>query len=139
MAGYFKKRKAKPGPNKNEQKVARARGEEDRARMAGTISSKFPAVKSLRAHLTFLDPRQQPLDEKRLDLRPSDAAIFTVDCPGRCGRGVFDLGDKIAEAVGGRKAVSESATKCMETLYAGSPETCGWEVRCRLEIEYLPA
>lgn len=139
MAGYFKRRRGSQGPSKNEEKVLRAKKEESRARMAGTISSRFPAVRSLRVHLTFLDARQQALDEKRWDLRPSDAAIFTVACPGRCGRGSFDFGEKIAEAVDGRQAVSDSAVKCPESLFGGSPEACGWEVRCRLEIDYASA
>ena len=138
MAGNFKKRRGPQGPNKNEQKVLRAQNEERQARMAGTISSQFPAVKSLRVHLTFLDGRQQVLDTKNLDLKPSDAAIFTIACPGRCGQGSFDFRAKIAEMLGARLAVSDSGAKCQETLYPGAAQVCGWEVRCRMEIEYFP-
>jgi len=137
MAGYFKKRRV-AGPSKNEEKVLRGQSEERQARMAGTLSSRFPTVKRLRVDLKFLDARQQPLDEKHLDLKPGDAAIFTVPCPGRCGRGSFDFSKKAAETVEARLPASDSSAKCQEPLYAGSAEVCGWEARCRMEIEYLP-
>lgn len=139
MPGYFKKRRHAQGPNKNEEKVLRAQSEENRARMAGTLSARFPSVKSLRVHLTFLDARQQVLEEKDMELGRSDAAIFVIPCPGRCGQGSFDFTKKLAENIEGRLDVSESGAKCAEPLYAGSAEACGCEIRCRVKIDYLPA
>lgn len=139
MAGYFKKRRGSQGPNKNEQKVARARSAENQARLGGMVREKFPRVRRLRISLTFLDARQEVLDEKALVFGPSEAATFTVACPGRCGIGSFDFGGKIADAVGAGLPVSEGSAKCPEALYAGAAEACGCEVRCRMEIDYFPA
>lgn len=139
MAGFFKKRKVAHGPNKNEQKVMRGRRAEDEARQAGVLGARFPFLKNLRIHLVFLDANQRMIDEKRLALRSTDAAIFSVSCPGRCGQGTFDFSGKVAEAVDRRLPVSECGAKCGEPLYAGSAETCGLQIKCRLELDYLPA
>lgn len=139
MAGYFKKRRTRQGPNKNEQKVLRAKSEELRAKSGGVVGARFPAVKQLRVQLEFLDARQQVLDEKTLDLGPSDATAFMAPCPGRCGRGSFDFSSRIAEAVDRRLPAAELSEACREPLFAGSPEACGCQARCRVEIEYRPS
>lgn len=139
MAGHFKKRKGYQGPNKNEQKVTRGKNADNQARVYGVLGAKFPLLKRLKIGLTFLNAQQQMLDQQTMSLGPTDAAVFTVPCPGRCGRGSFDFGGKIAETVGAGLLLSESSAKCPESLYAGSPETCGCEIKCRMEADYLPA
>lgn len=76
------------------------------------------------------------LDEQDLSLGPSQAAEFSVPCPGRCGRGAFDFGGKIAEAVSAMLPSSETSAQCTESLHVASSEVCGCEVRCRIEIVY---
>ncbi|MBI4387071.1 MAG: hypothetical protein HY551_06790 [Elusimicrobia bacterium] len=137
MPGYYKKRKGPQGPNKNEQKVIRARKAEFEARSTSVLGSKFPSVKHLRIHLTFLD-HQRVLNEQSLSITPSEAAVFSVSCPGRCGQGAFDFTKKITETVDASLPLSESSAKCMEPFYADSPDTCGCEIKCRMEIEYFP-
>ena len=137
MPGYFKRRRGHNGPNKNEAKVIRAHREEVLERQAGTLSSHFPEVGGLRVHLTFLGAHQQLLEEKDLAFKPGDTAIFTAACPGRCGRGVFDLSEKIAAMVGERLGEAEDAQTCPETIFGGSAQVCGGELRCRIEIDYL--
>jgi len=139
MPGYFKKRRGPQGPNKNEEKVIRAREAEGAARLAGTIGSKFPSVKSLKVGLTFLGAHGQKLDEKTMTLGPDAPLLFTVPCPGMCGRGSFNFGTKIAETVEAALPFSESGAKCPEPLYAGSADACGCEVRCRMDVDYFPA
>lgn len=139
MAGHFKKRRGPQGPNKNEQKVLRARDAEDQARREGLLGARFPSLKQLRIRLTFLDAKQRVLEERALSFAPSDAARFSAPCPGRCGRGAFDFAGKVAETIGTGLASSDSGAVCAEPLYAGSPEKCGCEVRCRMELDYLPA
>src|SRR3989338_553877 len=124
MAGYFKKRRVTQSPNKNEEKVMRARNAEEQARSGGVLSSIFPPIKLLKIHFTFLDNHQHLLEEKTLVYGPSDTAVFTVSCIGQCGQGSFDFGGKLAEAVNNRQPVSESSAKCPEPLYAASMETC---------------
>ncbi|MBI5629922.1 MAG: hypothetical protein HY921_03445 [Elusimicrobia bacterium] len=138
MAGHFKKRRGPQGPNKNQEKVLRARNAENPARLVGLLGSKFPSVKQMRIHLTFMDARQHILEERDLSLAPSDAAIFTVPCPGRCGHGTFNFALKAAETIAAQFPLSESGAKCPEALYASSVETCGCEIKCRMEIEYFP-
>lgn len=138
MAGYFKKKRGSSGPSKNEQKLMRARRAEDEARSAGTLRDKFPAVARLKIRLTFLD-HQRLLEERDLALSPSDSAVFSVACPGRCGVGSFDFGKKIAETAAARRPFSESSAQCSQPLYGGSAEACGLEIRCRMDVEYLPA
>ncbi len=139
MAGFFKKRKVAHGPNKNEQKVMRGRRAEDEARQAGAMGARFPFLKALRIHLEFLDANGQVIDEKKIALRPTDAAIFSVGCPGRCGQGTFDFSGKVIEAVDRRLPASQCGAKCAEPIYAGAAETCGVQIKCRMELEFLPA
>ena len=102
MPGYYKKRRGHQGPNKNEQKVMRARSAENRSLHAGVLGAKFPTIKQLRVRLVFMDTHQGILDDKSLSLGPSDIPSFTVPCPGRCGRGSFDFSERIAETTSAR-------------------------------------
>ena len=139
MAGYFKKRKGPQGPNKNEEKVLRAQKAESQARLTQALGARFPSLKRLKIQLTLLDHRQNVLEEKTLNLGPLDRPVFTQDCPGRCGHGVFDFGAKMAALAAAATPLYEGAVKCQEPLYAGASETCGCELRCRAELEFAPA
>lgn len=139
MPAYFKKRRGPQGPNKNEEKVQRAREAKDPGRSFGLLGMKFPSVKRLKVHVVFLDARQNVLEEKDFSLGPNDPAALTIPCPGRCGSGSFDLAGKIEQMATTALSASESGAKCPEPLYASSPEACGCEIRCKMEIEYLPA
>ncbi|MDD5656431.1 MAG: hypothetical protein PHF00_04155, partial [Elusimicrobia bacterium] len=99
MARYFKKRRKNSGPNKNEEKVMRAA----EARSQGGFASSLPGVLRLRLNMRFLSPQSQLLDEKNLNLGPSDACSFEVACPGRCGSGVFDFSEAAANAARARQ------------------------------------
>ncbi len=138
MAGYFKRRKRNHGPNKNEAKVARAQRAESSARMAGVLGSRFPTIKRLTIHLTFLD-RQRVLEERDLSMGPQEAAAFTLPCPGRCGRGQFDLAAKIAEAVAARVPLFEFSLPCAEPYFSAKAEPCGCELRGRAQFDFFPA
>ena len=138
MAGYFKKRRS-AGPSKNEERVRRARADEDQKRRAGTLATRFPEVESLKLDVAFLDARGNELDRRALSLVPSSPVAFSQACPGRCGHGTLDLAASVAEAVAARRALSESSVKCAESLYAGSAETCGVEAKIRIDIRYAAA
>ena len=139
MPGPYRKKKRVTGPSKNEEKVMRARNTENQKRLAANLGSRFPAVKRLKLDLAFLDARGNELDKRSFSLGPASATEFSQPCPGRCGRGSFDLGTKIAESVLAKLPLSEASIKCAETLYAGAAETCGVVVKYRLELEYTPA
>ncbi len=138
MAAYYKKRRRNQGPNKNEAKVARAQRAESSARMAGVMGARFPSIKRLTLHLIFLD-RQRVLEEKDLSISPQEAATFLFPCPGRCGRGQFDIAVKIAEAVTGRLPLFEFSLPCAEPYYSAKAEPCGCELKGRMQIDFFPA
>lgn len=137
MAGYFKKRRI-AGPSKNEQKLTRQRDAAAAVHNAARLGVAYPTVKRVNIHLVFLSPQQHTLDEKRLSLGPNDAIVLTADCPGRCGSAKFDLSAKLESVVASRVPAAEASAKCPEPLYADSPDACGVEIRCKVEIEYLP-
>lgn len=131
---YYKKRKHAQGPTKNEEKVQRAKYAQNQAR--NTLGSKFPVVKHMSLRLAFSDQRQNLIEEKVLSYGPNDPVAFSVACPGRCGKGTFNLSAKITELVNGQRAASEEVSKCAEPLYMGTQEVCGYELKYRVELEY---
>ncbi|HVC08694.1 MAG TPA: hypothetical protein VNH15_01995 [Elusimicrobiota bacterium] len=137
MAGYFKKRKIHHGPNKNEQKVIRSEQAKRAERMAGVLSGKFPTVKHLNLHLTFVD-HDHLIDEQDLSIEPNQTPSLAVPCPGRCGRGSLDMTEKLSAMFEARTESAEDRLACALPLYAGSGQTCGCEVRWRAQAEYFP-
>ena len=136
MAGYFKKRKGPSGPNKNEQKVMRSREQQSRGR--STLSSRFSTVRKITVKLDFLSPQQHVLGQEARTFGSDDACDFTVSCPGQCGVGAFNLAAKVEQLVTVRQAACDTGGKCQEPLYAGAASVCGCELKCRIEVEYLP-
>ena len=138
MARYFKKRRKNSGPNKNEEKVQRAADAHSRESSGGVLGARFPFVKHLKITLRFLTAQQQLLEEKVLDLKPTDPYRFDMSCPGRCGSGHFDFSAAVANAVNRRQPVVESGGVCPDPLFAGSSQTCGCQAKCRIELDFLP-
>ncbi|MFA6002815.1 MAG: hypothetical protein WC881_01975 [Elusimicrobiota bacterium] len=138
MATFYRKRRKNQGPNKNEEKVQRAADARNRDNSSGSLGTRFPTVKKLKIQLQFLSAQSQVLDEKTLDLGPSDNCKFDVPCPGRCGAGVFDLYTAVLQAVRNRQPLAENSAPCAEPSYPGSREACGCKVTCRMELEYNP-
>lgn len=137
MAGYFKRR-ARAGPSKNDKKVRRGQDAANRSRLAGVLSQRYSSLERLSVELQFLSPQKQVLDRKTLVFGPSDVCDFSVPCPGRCGVGSFDLAAKIKAVIEAREAISESSGTCQQPLYAGSPNVCGLELKCRIEARFAP-
>jgi hypothetical protein len=134
---YFKKRRA-PSPNKNLEKIRRNEANE-RQNSAGPMKVRFPTVERLNVHLRFVDPHGQTLQEETLSLDPSTPMKLSAPCPGSCGGAAsFELDAKVAAVVEAREARSESSGKCQQSLYAGLPDQCGCELKCRIEASYLP-
>ena len=138
MAQFFKKRRGPQGPNKNEQKVRRGQDAADHARRTGALSQHHPSVERLCVQLNFLGAQNQPIDQQTRVFGPSDICDFSVPCPGRCGTGAFDLAAKIQAVVETRQALSESSGLCKVPLFAGSPDACGLQLKCRVEVRYFP-
>ncbi len=129
---FKKKRRPAPGPSKNEEKVMRER----MARSVGSLRERYPSVQRLTVELQFFTPQQHLLDSQTRAFSPADQCDFTVACPGRCGRGSFDLAAKIKSVIEGGETHSESKGVCMETLFDGSKDPCSIELRCRIKTVF---
>jgi hypothetical protein len=134
---YFKKRRA-PSPNKNLEKIRRAEAAE-RMGSAGPMKLRFPTVERLTVHLRFVDPHGQTLQEETQTYDAQTPMKLSAPCPGQCGGAAsFELDAKVAAVVEAREARSESSGKCQQRLYAGLPDECGCELKCRVEVVYAP-
>lgn len=133
MNTFRKKRRAKPGPSKNELKVMRGRQE---ASGGASLGQMLPTVRSLTVSLQFLTPQGHLLDESSETLKKDDEVEFVVDCPGRCGAGKFDFSQMIERAATERQPTLEVTVACSQPIYAGATETCGTSLRCRLGLEF---
>lgn len=133
MNTFRKKRRAKPGPSKNELKVMRGRQEEMGGRNLGSI---LPSVRSLTVSLTFATPQGALLDESSETLKRDDEVEFVVDCPGRCGAGKFDFSQMIERAAMEHQSQLEVSAACSQPLFAGSADVCGTTLKCRLGLEF---
>lgn len=134
---FYKKKRLNKGPNKNEAKAARSQRAEDQLRIAGVVGARLPGVKRVNLKVTFLDARKNTLDDKAMNLGPTDPAVFTAPCPGRCGKGVFDFSRKLSDLAAAAVPAADFSISCAEPLYT-EPGPCGCEAACRVELEYYP-
>ena len=138
MANYFRKRRPKPSPNKNEEKVRRAVAQKRLDSLIGTLAEHYPTVTRLALDVKFLSPQSLILDQQVLDFSPNSDCRFTFPCAGRCGKGAFDLTAIITQVVNSKKKLDESSRKCEERIYVGSSEACGCEMQYKINITYAP-
>ena len=137
MAQYRKRRIA-PGPNKNEEKVRRSQEAETRARSAGLLRDRFPTVDRLALDLTVTAPQDGSTEHLKRDIGAENGCEFTVPCPGRCGRGVFDVTEMVTAAVEARNPQAQAGAVCQEPFLPGLPDVCGVKLDCRLEVTFKP-
>ena len=140
MPPFFKKRRrGNPGPSKNEKKLMRAENASREANALGAIQERFPHVQSVTLQLDFMTPEQQILDQEVRELAASDPCDFTAACPGRCGGvATFDFSAKVTSILQSRQPAGQANGTCQQPLYAGSPDVCGLQLRCKIEADYLP-
>ena len=134
----FRKRRTNAGPNKNEEKIRRSLEAESRARQAGLLRDRFPGVAGLTLNLTSTNPQSGLADSEVRAIAPDGVCELTVPCPGRCGRGTFDLGEMVKAAVEARNPSAEASAVCQEPYVPGLPDICGVKLACRLEARYIP-
>ena len=134
MAGFRKKRRVS-GPSKNDEKVMR--GKRD-ARGGAALDSRFPSVKHLTLKVVFLYPSDNVMAENTVSFSASDASTVSFPCPGRCGRGSFDLTLKLKGVTDSGHSQAKFSDKCKEVLYTGSATMCDCEFRCEASIDYKP-
>jgi hypothetical protein len=132
MPGFYRKKRRKTGPSKNEEKVRRGRMAEAEAHAAGTVSSRFPGVAGIAVRIAVISPQGVTLEESEDTLGPDDAFQIGVDCPGRCGSGKFDFAPAVSDALARGDDGGALEIPCGETLYGGGPDACG----CVAKLEF---
>lgn len=134
---YYSKRRARPGPSKNELKVHRGMETANQTRLLGHLSERYPFVERLSIQMDFLTPEEHLFDQKSWEFEPSDACDFTVSCPGRCSSGSFDVAANVQLVIEAKETFSESIKICQQSLYADSSSVCGFRFRCKIQVTYF--
>lgn len=135
---FYRKKKRKVGPSKNEKKVGRAQMAEDAERSAGTLSTRFPFVKALRVKVSIATPQGVVLEESEETYGPNEPFVLEADCPGSCGSGHFDFATMISEGLERRDERGSSQTICAEPSYSGAPGAqCGCIAKCEFTAEVV--
>jgi hypothetical protein len=139
MAFYRKKRR-KAGPSKNDEKVRRAQTAGDQERAAGTLSSRFPALRSLKVKVSIATPQGVVLEESEETYGPNDAFVLEADCPGSCGSGSYDFAILISQALEGLQSRGANQIVCAEPSYSGAAgAVCGCIAKCDFTAEVVPS
>jgi hypothetical protein len=139
MPGFYRKKRRKAGPNKNQEKVQRGRDADAEAHAAGTLATRFPAVRGVKVKITVTSPQGVVLDETEDLIGPNDAFQIGADCPGRCGSGSFDFAELVAASLTKLEEQGSFDIACAEQLYGGGPEACGSVAKCEFEAEFAPS
>ena len=136
MAEFYRKKKRKVGPSKNDEKLQRAQNEADDARAAGTLSANFPGITGLKASLSIKGAQGQILEERVITLGANDPFLVENDCPGACGSGKFFFADPIAEALMAERLTGRSDQPCGQPSYGGGGgATCTCVATCVFEAK----
>ena len=138
MAGFHKKRR-RPGPSKNDEKVSRGKDEERRAHPSNWLGNRFELVQGLAVQFELIGTHSEMLGQETRKFSREDACGFSVPCPGLCGGGTFDLGMKIGEAVAAQQAHAEGDLVCQNKTYSGPATVCGVTLKYRLDLTYRAA
>jgi hypothetical protein len=137
MAFYRKKRR-KAGPSKNEKKVGRAQTAEDQERAAGTLSTRFPSVRALKVKVSIATPQGVVLEESEETYGPNDPFFLEADCPGSCGSGSYDFAVLIAQSLENLQERGQAQIICAEPSYSGAAgATCGCIAKCEFTAEVV--
>ena len=135
MAFYRKKRR-KAGPSKNDEKVRRAQTAEAQEQAAGTVATRFPGMRSLKVRLSVATPQGVVLQDDEKTYGPQEPFVFEADCPGSCGSGFYDFAPLIAAALQAGDRRGQTQLICAEASYGGGPGgACGCVARCEFTAE----
>lgn len=137
---FYRKKKRKVGPSKNDEKVRRSQTAEDNERAAGTLSSRFPSLRALRVKVSIATPRGVVLEESEETYGPNDPFFLEADCPGSCGSGSYDFAVMIAQSLENLQERGAAQIVCSEPSYSGAPgATCGCVAKCEFYAEVTPS
>ncbi|MBI3551484.1 MAG: hypothetical protein HY077_03115 [Elusimicrobia bacterium] len=138
MAGFHKKRR-RPGPSKNDEKVSRGKDEERLAHPSNWLGNRYDSVQGLALAIELIGTHNELLGQESRKFGRDDACGFSFPCPGLCGGGTFDLGVKISEIVATKEPHSEFSVVCQHKTYSGPSTVCGVTLKCRLDVVYKAA
>lgn len=139
MAFYRKKRR-KAGPSKNDEKVRRAQNASDQERAAGTLSTRFPTLRALKVKVSIATPQGVVLEESEETYGPNDPFFLEADCPGSCGSGSYDFAVLISQSLESMQERGSSQIICAEPSYSGAAgATCGCIAKCEFTAETAPS
>jgi hypothetical protein len=139
MPGFYRKKRRKTGPSKNDEKVQRGREAEAQEHAAGTLTSRFPGVRGVKVRIAVTSPQGVVLEENEELIGPNDAFIIQADCPGRCGSGSYEFAELVAASLTKLEEHGVADIACVEPLYGGGPDKCGCVAKCEFEAEFAPS
>ena len=128
---FYRKKKRKVGPSKNEEKVRRGQAAEAEESAAGTLSSRVPGARSLKLKIAIVSPQGVVLEEEDMTLGAGDPFVIGADCAGACGSGSFDFGPLVADALSNGRKSGTAEIACPESGY-GAGTACG----CVAKLSY---
>ena len=130
----FSKRRRKPGPSKNEEKVRRQEDADRRGSIP--LSAAYPRLEHLSGELSFAMAVGGVLETKRIQADRNQNVKLSFDCPGRCGSGQFHLGPKVSAAVAQGRERLDIAESCNERTMGVEP--CGCKLTGTLTLRLTP-
>jgi len=137
MAGFHKKRR-RPGPSKNEEKIGRNKEEERRSHPSNWLGNRYESVAGLTLKFDLVGTHSENLGQETRKFGREDACAFSVPCPGLCGGGSFELGTKISEIVAAAQPSADFNVVCQHKTYSGPSSVCGVTLKCHLDLSYRP-
>jgi hypothetical protein len=135
MAGFQKpRRRAKPGPSKNELKVRHEANREKMVEQSGTLTERYPQVKGFEISWLMKTPEGAVLGQGTRRVKPDEPLMFDVPCDGGCGNGLFLLTDAVHDFLGRGAEQHQGRGTCRAASYRNAAVPCGVELTYTLKL-----
>lgn len=136
MQPQRKKRRVKPGPNKNELRLTRQDREERERSQSGTLRSRFPDVQELAIELRIESTAGATLEESSKQIGLDDAFQLNVECPGGCGGGHFLLTQLVESMLEAHSETRQGVAVCQAASYNDPRLPCSTKLHYGITISY---
>ncbi len=135
MAGFQKpRRRAKPGPSKNELKVNQERSREKMLEQSGKLGDRYPQVQSLEISWQMKTPEGALLGQEKKLVKAGDPLLFDVPCEGGCGNGLFLLTDVVNDLLARGGEQHQGRGTCRAASYKNAAMPCGVELSYQIKV-----
>jgi hypothetical protein len=135
MPGFQKpRRRAKPGPSKNELKVSQERDRERMLEQSGRLGERYPHVQGLEISYQMKTPEGAVLAQEKKRLKPDDSLMLDVPCEGGCGNGLFLLTDAIHDLLSKGAEQHQGRGSCRAASYKNAAMPCGTELIYQIRV-----